>query len=364
MRKTILAIGLFAALAHAERVTVTVIHMAPLPGTDNRLHYQLYFESGNNAPFSNVFAAGSSSALAAALKIQVIIDAATQGVITTEPEIIIQSGPWTWGTVNPWAWGSIPGTLSNQTDLNTALGLKAPLASPTFTGTIGGITAAMVGLGNVTNTSDANKPVSTAQQAALNLKADLASPALTGTPAAPTAADGTDTTQLATTAYVERRDRSAAIVADLAIANTEAVVVSKTFAANELAAGATYMYEAYATRAGTTSASPVVRIRVGTTILSGNIAATLTGTASTLAVGTKISGMVTIRTAGSGGTVLGSLNLATHLAAVTITQSISPSTATVAVNTTTPSQVIGLTFISGNAANTFTFRNAAMWRVN
>lgn len=30
-------------------------------------------------------------------------------------------------------WGSITGTLSSQTDLNTALGLKAPLASPTFT---------------------------------------------------------------------------------------------------------------------------------------------------------------------------------------------------------------------------------------
>ena len=34
------------------------------------------------------------------------------------------------------AWGSITGTLSAQTDLNTALGLKAPLASPTFTGTV------------------------------------------------------------------------------------------------------------------------------------------------------------------------------------------------------------------------------------
>jgi hypothetical protein len=46
----------------------------------------------------------------------------------------------------------------------------APLASPTFTGTVGGITAAMVGLGNVDNTSDANKPVSTATQTALNAK--------------------------------------------------------------------------------------------------------------------------------------------------------------------------------------------------
>jgi hypothetical protein len=33
-------------------------------------------------------------------------------------------------------WGSITGTLSSQTDLQTALNLKAPLASPTFTGTV------------------------------------------------------------------------------------------------------------------------------------------------------------------------------------------------------------------------------------
>jgi hypothetical protein len=33
------------------------------------------------------------------------------------------------------AWGGITGTLSAQTDLNTALGLKADLASPTFSGT-------------------------------------------------------------------------------------------------------------------------------------------------------------------------------------------------------------------------------------
>lgn len=59
-----------------------------------------------------------------------------------------------------------------------------------------------VGLGNVDNTSDASKPISTATQNALNLKAPLASPALTGIPTAPTAAQGTSTTQLATTAFV------------------------------------------------------------------------------------------------------------------------------------------------------------------
>ena len=103
------------------------------------------------------------------------------------------------------------GNVDNTTDLNkpistatqTALDLKANLASPTFTGTVSGITKSMVGLGNVDNTSDANKPVSTATQAALDAKAPLASPALTGTPTAPTATAGTNTTQVATTAFVK-----------------------------------------------------------------------------------------------------------------------------------------------------------------
>lgn len=59
-----------------------------------------------------------------------------------------------------------------------------------------------VGLGNVDNTSDADKPVSTAAASALAAKAPLNSPALTGTPTAPTAAGGTNTTQIATTAFV------------------------------------------------------------------------------------------------------------------------------------------------------------------
>jgi len=79
--------------------------------------------------------------------------------------------------------------VDNTTDANkpvstatqTALDLKAPLASPTFTGTVSGVTATHVGLGNVDNTSDANKPVSTATQTALDLKAPLASPTFTGT---------------------------------------------------------------------------------------------------------------------------------------------------------------------------------------
>jgi hypothetical protein len=61
-----------------------------------------------------------------------------------------------------------------STAAQTALNLKAPLASPTFTGTVAGITKSMVGLGSVDNTADTAKPVSTAQQTALDLKESLA----------------------------------------------------------------------------------------------------------------------------------------------------------------------------------------------
>jgi hypothetical protein len=58
-----------------------------------------------------------------------------------------------------------------------------------------------VGLGNVDNTSDASKPVSTAQQAALDLKAPLASPAFTGAPTAAAPAQFDKTTRIATTKF-------------------------------------------------------------------------------------------------------------------------------------------------------------------
>ena len=80
------------------------------------------------------------------------------------------------------------GDVDNTSDINkpvstaqqTALNLKANIADPTFTGTVSGVSKSMVGLGNVDNTSDANKPVSTAQQTALDLKANSATPTFTG----------------------------------------------------------------------------------------------------------------------------------------------------------------------------------------
>jgi hypothetical protein len=118
------------------------------------------------------------------------------GVTATAAEINILDGV----TASTAELNFVDGVTSAIQDQINA---KAPSASPTFTGTVSGIDKTMVGLGNVDNTSDANKPVSTAAQTALDLKAPLASPALTGTPTAPTAAANTDTTQIATTAFVK-----------------------------------------------------------------------------------------------------------------------------------------------------------------
>lgn len=100
------------------------------------------------------------------------------GLETDTGKVKVGNGVGTWSALSysftggSATWGTITGTLSAQTDLQGVLDSKAPLASPTFTGTVSGITKSMVGLGNVDNTSDANKPVSTATQTALDLKVD------------------------------------------------------------------------------------------------------------------------------------------------------------------------------------------------
>ena len=114
------------------------------------------------------------------------------------------------GPVSSTELGYLDGVTSNlQTQLDAKLAITAaastyaPLADPTFTGTvtlpsttsIGGVSAAeIVYLDGVTSNV----------QTQLDGKAGLASPAFTGTPTAPTASTGTNTTQVATTAFVQQ----------------------------------------------------------------------------------------------------------------------------------------------------------------
>jgi hypothetical protein len=71
------------------------------------------------------------------------------------------------------------------------------------------ITKADIGLGNVNNTSDLDKPVSTATQLALDAKAPLRSPQFEGVPTAPTPDEDEATSQIATARFVHSVVRTA-----------------------------------------------------------------------------------------------------------------------------------------------------------
>jgi hypothetical protein len=95
---------------------------------------------------------------------------ATPAQVTAAVAAVVDAAPGTLDTLNELA-AALGDDANFASTVTNALAAKAPLASPTFTGTVGGITKAMVGLGNVDNTADAAKPVSTATQAALDAKA-------------------------------------------------------------------------------------------------------------------------------------------------------------------------------------------------
>lgn len=82
-----------------------------------------------------------------------------------------------------------------------------------------------VGLSNVDNTSDANKPISSATQTALNAKADLASPVFSGSPTAPTP---TVATGIANKSYVDMAIQGLSAKSSVRVATTGNIALNGT----------------------------------------------------------------------------------------------------------------------------------------
>jgi hypothetical protein len=122
-------------------------------------------------------------------------DAATKGYVDTEITNLIDGAPGALDTLNELA-ASIADHPDVYNTLNDAITLKAPLASPALTGTPTAPTAAA-------DTNTTQVATTAYVQTELGDYAVTASPALTGTPTAPTATADTNTTQIATTAYVQ-----------------------------------------------------------------------------------------------------------------------------------------------------------------
>jgi hypothetical protein len=143
--------------------------------------------------------------------------------------------------------GAIVLAESDITNLTTDLAAKAALASPTFTGVPLAPTAAVN-----TNTTQLATTAFVIGQG----YATLASPTLTGVPAAPTAAANTNTTQLATTAYVVGQGYAQRVVSVDLTAQAATITNATLLAAGSVQTG---MYRlngwTKVTRAATTSST-------------------------------------------------------------------------------------------------------------
>jgi hypothetical protein len=124
-------------------------------------------------------------------------ETATAELAGTYPNLLLNLGlpRGATGSGTSAAFADITGAVADNVALTAALDLKASLASPTLTGVPAGPTAAPG-----TNTTQ----LATTAFVTAAITAHDASPALTGAPTAPTAAWGTATTQIATTAFVDR----------------------------------------------------------------------------------------------------------------------------------------------------------------
>ena len=153
--------------------------------------------------------------------------------------------------------------------------------------------------------------------------------------------------------------------ASAAIANTETVVVSASLAANSVTAGMSFRIRAAGV--GTTAGSPGVdtfRVRIGTTTLTGNIPTSVAPAANASVTGQPFAfeALLTVRTAGAGGTIIGECQaLGDDAAAGLFTQLIdlSATVATVALDTTAI-KLLELTFQSGAAGSSATFHVATI----
>lgn len=150
----------------------------------------------------------------------------------------------------------------------------------------------------------------------------------------------------------------ARLVAAVAIANTETVVLSYAMEADLMAVGTVFHIRAIGRlTSGAVGGSSVFRCRIGTTTLTGNIPATLTivNTALVTDAPFEVDMLVAVRTAGATGTVIGEVSVRDGvLAAFTSAGDVSAISATVVVDTTA-AKLIELTYISGNAGTTATF---------
>jgi hypothetical protein len=170
-----------------------------------------------------------SHAIADVTGLQTALNAkATPADVTSAVAAVVNASPVSLDTLRELA-ASLGDDANFASTVTNALAAKAPVASPTFTGTVSGITKGMVGLGSVDNTADAAKPVSTAQAAADSAVASAA------------ASDATSKANTAQAYAIQRANhtgtQAAATISDFASAAVSATASSYAAASHTHTAG-------------------------------------------------------------------------------------------------------------------------------
>jgi len=192
-----------------------------------------------------------------------------------------KNGAWSAVTSGGGTWGSITGTLSSQTDLQNALDAKAPLASPTFTGTV--TIPAGASISGYLTTSTAASTYQTQSgmtsylttSTAASTYAPLASPTFTGTVTIPAGASisGYLTTSTAASTYQTQAGMSSYLTTSTA-SSTYAPLDSPTLTGTPLS---------------TTAAADTNTTQIATTaFVVGQASSTTPAATGTAAVGTSL----------------------------------------------------------------------------
>jgi hypothetical protein len=117
--------------------------------TDGNLY--IYYDDGDSQQWVSAFSSIISAGLVTSAD---LIGLATESYVDQAVTDLVAGAPETLNTLN-----ALAAALGNDADFATTvtnlISEKAPINSPTFTGTVSGVTATMVGLGNVTNESKA-----------------------------------------------------------------------------------------------------------------------------------------------------------------------------------------------------------------
>ena len=197
---------------------------------------------------------------------------ATTAFVRGEVAALVDASPAALDTLNELAaaLGDDPNfatTISNQIgEIEAEVDLKAPLQSPALTGTptaptavagsnstqiantafvrgevnalISGAPASLNTLNELAAAINNDPAYATTVSTALATKAPVVSPTFTGTPSAPTASAGTNTTQLATTAFVTQAQTAAASATETRLAaKVDAVAGSGAITASTVSTG-------------------------------------------------------------------------------------------------------------------------------